>query len=510
MLGHRTLTLDDFLSIARRRMWLILIPSLVVPIIAYLVSLKLPARYTSETLVLVEQQRVPDNFVKPVISQELIGRLATLQQQILSRSRLEPVIEKFGLYKEDRSTASMEDLIDRMRKDLVVTPLRPSETANPNERVPGFTIMFTASNPKVAQEVCSLVTSMFIEENLKVREQRAESTTDFLSKQLDESKRKLDEQDAALAKFQSAQAGRLPGQEQTNLSMLGGFTTQLEGVNQALSRAQQEKTFAESLLAQQLGAWQNSSSETTDLQKLQDQLNAARAVLNDVEARYTPTHPDVLKAKDEVANMQRKYDEAMIASEKPNTEPRKSSAREPAEIKKLHAQVKEYEISINQLTQEQKRLREMVQRFQSQLQLTPVVEEQFKNLTRDYQTALQFYNDLLAKKSQASMATDLERRQQGEQFQVMDAANLPEKPTWPNRPLIALAGLAGGIALGLLLSLLLEAKDQSLRTESDILTLLKVPILARVPIAGKSISASFWNRTPRPCLTKMERQEKHV
>ncbi|MGA3126633.1 MAG: GNVR domain-containing protein [Candidatus Korobacteraceae bacterium] len=510
MLGHRTLTLDDFLSIVRRRVWLILLPSLVVPIIAFLVSLELPARYTSETLVLVEQQRVPDNFVKPVISQELIGRLATLQQQILSRSRLEPVIEKFGLYKEDRSTASMEDLIDRMRKDLVVTPLRPSETANPNERVPGFTIMFTASNPKVAQEVCSLVTSMFIEENLKVREQRAESTTDFLSKQLDEAKHKLDDQDAALAKFQSAQAGRLPGQEQTNLSMLGGFTTQLEGVNQALSRAQQEKTFVESLLAQQLGAWQNSSNETTDLQKLQDQLNAARAVLNDVEARYTPTHPDVLKAKDEVANMKRKYDEALAASEKPNTEPRKSSALEPPEIKKLRAQAKEYEISINQLTQEQKRLREMVQRFQSQLQLTPVVEEQFKNLTRDYQTALQFYNDLLAKKSQASMATDLERRQQGEQFQVMDAANLPEKPTWPNRPLIALAGLAGGIALGLLLALLLEAKDQSLRTESDILTLLKIPILARVPIAGKSISASFWNRTPRPRLTKMERQEKHV
>jgi uncharacterized protein involved in exopolysaccharide biosynthesis len=152
----------------------------------------------------------------------------------------------------------------------------------------------------------------------------------------------------------------------------------------------------------------------------------------------------------------------------------------------------------------------MVQRFQSQLQLTPVVEEQFKNLTRDYQTALQFYNDLLAKKSLASMATDLERRQQGEQFQVMDAANLPEKPTWPNRPLIALAGLAGGIALGLLLALLLEAKDQSLRTESDILTLLKVPILARVPIAGKSISASFWNRTPRPRLTRRERQEEHV
>jgi polysaccharide chain length determinant protein (PEP-CTERM system associated) len=510
MLGHRTLTLDDFLSIARRRVWLILIPSLVVPIIAYLVSLKLPARYTSETLVLVEQQRVPDNFVKPVISQELIGRLATLQQQILSRSRLEPVIEKFGLYKEDRSTSSMEDLIDRMRKDLVVTPLRPSETANPNERVPGFTIMFTASDPKVAQQVCSLVTSMFIEENLKVREQRAESTTDFLSKQLDEAKRKLDEQDAALAKFQSAQAGRLPGQEQTNLSMLGGFTTQLEGVNQALSRAQQEKTFVESMLSQQLGAWQNSSNETTDLQKLQDQLNAARAVLNDVEARYTPTHPDVLKAKDEVANMQRKYNEALIASEKPNTEPKRSSALEPAEIKKLRAQAKEYEISINQLTQEQKRLREMVQRFQSQLQLTPVVEEQFKNLTRDYQTALQFYNDLLAKKSLASMATDLERRQQGEQFQVMDAANLPEKPTWPNRPLIALAGLAGGIALGLLLALLLEAKDQSLRTESDILTLLKVPILARVPIAGKSISASFWNRTPRPRLTRRERQEEHV
>jgi len=511
MLGHRTLTLDDLVSIARRRLWLLLIPSLIVPIIAYVVSLRLPAQYTSETLVLIEQQRVPDNVVKPVISQELMGRLATLQQQILSRSRLEPVIEKFGLYKEDRATSSMEDLLDRMRKDLVVTPLRASTGSNPNERVPGFTIKFTASSAKVAQQVCALVTSMFIEENLKLREQRAESTTDFLSKQLDEAKRKLDDQNAALAKFKSAQAGKLPGQEQTNLSLLGGFTTRLEGVNQALSRIQQEKTFAESMLAQQLSAWQqNSATETTDIQKLQDQLAASRAVLNTAEARYTPNHPDVQKARDEVASLQRKYDEAVSASEKPKTDPKKSPAMEPAEVKKLRAQIKEYEISMLQLTREQKRVQELVQRFQGQLQLAPAVEEQFKNLTRDYQTALQFYDDLLAKKSLASMATDLERRQQGEQFTVMDAANLPEKPSWPNRPLIALAGLAGGIMIGFGLALLLEAKDQSLRTDSDILALLKIPILAQVPIAGKPVSASFWNRTPRPRLTTRERQEDHV
>jgi polysaccharide chain length determinant protein (PEP-CTERM system associated) len=511
MLGHRTLTLDDFSSIARRRLWLILIPSLVVPIIAFVVSLKLPARYTSETLVLVEQQRVPDNIVKPVIGQELMGRLATLQQQILSRSRLEPVIERFGLYKEDRATTSMEDLLDRMRKDLVVTPLRDAAGTNPTERAPGFTIKFTASDPKVAQQVCSLVTSMFIEENLKVREQRAESTTDFLSKQLDESKRKLDEQDAALAKFKSAQAGKLPGQEQTNLSLLSGFTTQLDGVNQAISRAQQEKTFVESTLSQQLAAWrQNSVSETTDIQKIQDQLNAARAALNSVEARYTPNHPDVLKAKDEVASLQKKYDAAISASDAPKADVRKSSSLEPPEVQKLRAQLKGYEISINQLTHEHKRLQGMVQRFQGQLQLAPAVEEQFKNLTRDYQTALQFYNDLLAKKSQASMATDLERRQQGEQFLVMDAANLPEKPSWPNRPLIALGGLGGGLLIGIGLALLFEAKDQSLRTDSDILSLLKVPILAQIPIAGKPGYVSFWNRTPRPRQTKRELQDTHV
>jgi len=511
MLGHRTLTLDDFASIARRRMWLLLLPSLIVPIIAYMVSLKLPARYTSETLVLVEQQRVPDNIVKPVISQELMGRLATLQQQVLSRSRLEPVIEKFGLYKDDRAKASMEDLLDRMRKDLVVTPLRDAGGANPNERVPGFTIKFSASDPKVAQQVCSLVTSMFIEENLKLREQRAESTTDFLSKQLDESKRKLDELDAALAKFKSAQAGKLPGQEQTNLSLLGGFTTQLDSVNQALSRTQQEKTFVESTLVQQIAAWQqNSVSETTDIQKIQDQLRASRAVLNSAESRYTPNHPDVLKAKDEVASLQRKYDEAIKASEKPKADVKRASNLEPPEVQKLRTQLKGYEISINQLTNEQKRLQGLVQRFQGQLQLAPAVEEQFKNLTRDYQTALQFYNDLLSKKSLASMATDLERRQQGEQFRVMDAANLPEKPSWPNRPLIALAGFAGGIAIGLGLALLFEAKDQSLRTESDILTLLKIPILAQVPIAGKPGYVSFWNRTPRPKQTKRELQDTHV
>ena len=508
MLGHREMSIDDYLAIARRRKWVIIIPALLLPVIAFAYSLTLTDEYTSKTLVLVEQQKVPDSVVQSVVSEDIAQRLATMQEQILSRTRLQPIIDKFNLYQGGATTTHMEDKVERLRAAIVIEPVR-SLTGPRGGVLPGFFISFTAGNAQLAQRVCAEVTSMFIEENLRSREQRSQGTTDFLANQLAEAKRKLDETDGKLAEFKSRYFGSLPGQEQSNISILTGLNTQLESVNQALSRAQQDKAYAESLLNQQLAAQEaapltSSGGPQPDL--MQVQLITLQNNLMAAEARYTGDHPDVIKLRNDIAKLQKQIETARTQPAPQSEDGTKRAVRETPQTQALRAQIYQANQVIQGRTRDQARLHSQIGMYQSRLSLSPGVEQQFKELTRDYSTALEFYNDLLGKESQSKMATNLERRQQGEQFRVMDPANLPESPSFPNRPLFAAGGLGFGLALGIGISLLLEMKDKTIRTESDVKFFLQVPTLALIPVSHEHLNGkkSLWSRLRR------KRPETHV
>lgn len=487
MLGNRELTVDDYLAILRRRKWVILIPAVLGPLVALGIALKIPSRYSSETLVLVEQQKVPDSYVKPVVTEDLNARLATMQEQILSRTRLQPTIERFDLYRELKGREPMEELVDRMRKDISVTPVK-SVAAGRQGDVPGFYIGFTADDPRVAQQVCAEITSMFIEENLRQREQSSQGTTKFLQTQLEEAQRQLDEQDAKLAQFKRRHMGSLPDDTQTNLNLLASLNTELAAATQSLHRAQQDKTYTESLLAQQVAARDAlTGGSDPHPERLQEQLASMENELLALESRYTSDHPDVIKLKTELEQLRLKARErARTGSVEAPQIIEAAPLIESPQIQQLRSRVHAYDRAAEIYSLEQERLKGQIKLYQTRIQLSPLVEQEHKQLTRDYQTALDFYNDLLKKRNQSQMATDLERRQQGEQFRVMDPANLPEKPSYPNRPLFALAGFGGGLALGLALALALEMRDKSLRTELDVEFYLGLPTLAVVPSVGGS------------------------
>ncbi len=482
MIGHREMTFDDYVAILRRRLWIILVPAVLGPALAFGVSLGLPERYTSQTLILVEQQKVPESFIKSVVTDELNNRIASIRELVFSRSRLQPIIEKFGLYREDQGKVPMEDLVVRLRNAVEVTPIKPVVRSQ-GEAIPGFFITVTASEARPAQQICAEVTSLFVGENVRGREQRAVGTTEFIDKQLQESKQKLDEQDKRLAVFKQRYVGQLPGQEQMNLSLLMGMNTQLEAVTQVMSRAQQDKTYMESLLAQQIAVWQ-ATKAGTDPVTLEQQLTRMESELVPLEARYTADHPDVIKARNDIAQLRKKIEQAKSAQPKVPDKEDASRLTEPAQITQIRDQIHQAGVIIKEKTREQERLQEQIKIYQARVQLSPVVEQQYKELTRDYETALAFYNEFLNKKNQSEVATDLERRQQGEQFRVMDSANLPEKPSFPNRPLFAGGGLAAGLGIGLGLTMLLELKNKSMRNERDIQAILNLPTLGLIPDVG--------------------------
>jgi polysaccharide chain length determinant protein (PEP-CTERM system associated) len=484
-MAQRELTAADYLAMLKRHWVMILICTIVGSPLAYGVSRLLPVKYKSQTLVLVEQQSVPTDYVKSIDTVEIGQRLASMQQQILSRSRLEPIIRQYGLYQSDARKVSTEELVARLQKSIEVTPVLPMAETRSRD-LPGFNIAVTLDNPRTSQEVCTAVTSMFIEENLKSRQQHSEETTQFLSQQLVDAKAALDEQDAKLAAFKSRYGGSLPDEEQTNLNILTGLTSQLDAATQALARAQQDKSFAETLLSQQVSAWQASQTGHNPA-TFEQQLIALQTQLASLQARYTDDYPDVAKTKADIAALQKKMaEDNQSGAQASAKEPR--SSIEPAQIQQLRAQVHSYDQAIAAKSKEQEQIKQQIGMYQSRIQSSPIVEQQYKDVTRGYETAQASYNDLLKKRQESSMATQLERDQQGEQFRVLDPANLPDKPSFPNRPMFALGGLGGGLALGLGLAFLMEMKDSSFKNERDVEVALQLPVLAMIP-AVESLSS---------------------
>jgi polysaccharide chain length determinant protein (PEP-CTERM system associated) len=478
MIRNGEIALSEVKRVLRRYWWIPTIASIVLAGAGLTVSLILPKKYTSSTLVLIEQPAVPTDLIRPVITDDLNQRMASMKAQILSRSRLEMIVNKFNLYPQKRATAHMDDLVDQLKGTINVELIEPLAGSS-NREPPGFNVSVTFDNPQLAQQICQEVTSMFMEQNATNRVDKSNKTTLFLTEQVEEAKQKLAEQDKKLAQFKGEHLVSLPEQEQTNLTLLTGLNTQLEAATQALTRAQQDKTLNETLLGQQETNWkasqvgqQNPETQEQELSTLQEQLSA-------LLTRYTPEHPDVVKAKAQIEDLKKRMAEAPT----PKTPPTASQAalREPPSMQQLRTRIKQDEFNIVDLTKRQGQIQDQIRSVQGRLQASPVVEQQLKELTRSYQTASDIYNDLLKKRENSAMARDLEHQQQGESFKVLDAPSLPSTPSFPKKTVFVGGGFGGGLALSLGILYLLALSDKSMYTERDVEQCLKLPVLATVP-----------------------------
>jgi polysaccharide chain length determinant protein (PEP-CTERM system associated) len=471
MIGHRQLTIEDYTAIFRRNKRTLILLAVFGLAVGYVLCFALPKEYTSQMVILVEQPAVPASYVTDISTGDLKQRLTTLQEQILSRSRLEAIINKFDLYPAERKQqASMEGLVDRLRKKIAVVPVKPMAESN-STQLPGFIIKVSDRDPARAQKICNEVASVFMQENQRVKHMQASGTTVFLTKQLEDAKVKLDDQDAKLAAFKGRYSGTLPDEQQANLNVLSGLNTQLDAATQALSRAQQDKSFAESMLAQQL------SSQSADNPSAQKQLADMQSQLSAMLAKYTEDHPDVVRLRQNIADLKKE----MASSQGTSASETTTAGAESPEIHQLRAQIHQYDSILKEKTAQQRDIQRQIGVYQGRLQLSPNVEEQYKQLTRDYQSALDFYNDLLKKRSESAMVSDMNHQTESAEFRILDSANLPVAPSFPNPLYFSLGGLAAGLALALAIVLLREVRDKTLRTEEDVEFFLQLPTLANIP-----------------------------
>jgi len=478
MVRNGEIALSDVKRILRRYWWIPTFMTLTLGSLGLTASLILPKKYTSSTVVLVEQPTVPSKLIEPVITNDLNQRMASMKAQIFSRSRLEMIISKFNLYPQQRSTTHMDDLVEKLKSAITVELIQPMVGAADREP-PGFNVSVTFDNPQLAQQICQEISSAFMEQNATLRVINTGKVSQFLSQQLEDAKAKLEEQDKKLAQFKAEHPVSMPEQEQANLTILATMNSQLDATTQALTRAQEDKSLNETLLSQQEASWKATQSGLQNPETQDQQLSALQDQLAALLAKYTPEHPDVIKLKAQIEDLKKRMAEAPPTKSAAATA--QAALREPPSIQQLRTKIKQDDFNIVDLTKRQSHIQEQIRGIQGRLQATPVVEQELKELTRNYQTASDIYNELLKKKENTGMAEELEKEQEGENFKVVDYPSLPSTPSFPKKTVFLGGGLGGGFALSLGILYLLALSDKAMYTERDVEVCLKLPVLVSVP-----------------------------
>jgi polysaccharide biosynthesis transport protein len=506
---NREITLNYLLQVVRRRKLAIILPAVILSAAAVIFALLLPNIYLSETVILVEpQQSVQTTAGKPSISVSMEkDNLATLSQQILSRSHLEKIITEYDLY----SPLPMEQRVRNMRNETQLDVVKPDQTGT----VSGFKISYQHKNPRIAAEVTTMLAALFIEENASSRGLIMNERLRFLEDQTAQAKAKLDDQEQLLQILKQKNFEKLPEQREKNLKLLEQLNIQITSNYDALNRAQQQRVYLEAMLTQYQSAPKSVrtipiTTETSLIKaqtQIETQLEEQKRQLAELQNKYTDKHPDVIRASrrleelnqkqvaeleqdvigksKRVAELQQKQAMEVSAAKPQSSEgPESSEALSPetfATLAQVTSQLRSVKPDIQSRTAEQSRLMNQRSIYQSRLEIPPALEQELAGLTRDYNTAKENYQAISNDRTNAQMAQELENKQKAMLFRVIDPAKQPEKPFKPNRRLIVLYGLLAGLGAGFGLAFYREFNDQSLYTEQDVETALGLEVLATIP-----------------------------
>ena len=495
MLPGKTYTPDDYLRMAWRRRWFIAIPIVVIASATAVVSMFLPNRYRASTSILIVPQRVPENFVQPTVTADLGERLNVISQQILSRTRLERIVQEFNLYERERRRLLMEDVIEGMRRDISINIARARSR---RDEVNNFSVSFEANEARTAMRVTERLASLFVQENLEDRELLADQTDQFLKGQLEESRRRLLDQERKLQEFRTHNNGRLPDQVQSNLQLLQGAQLRLQTLTENNNRDRDRLSVLEKMLAEMPAtstasavqpAQRRAGSEQIQTATAAQQLDAARSELRALQLRLKPDHPDIGRAKRFIAELEAKAENEALQQPLSAITPAPLATNNPVadrqaqlRAEQMRSEMLDIRARIDSERREAARLQEAIADLTGRVQAGPALQSQVTELMRDYATLQEGYTVMLRKSEESKMAVNLERRQIGEQFKIIDGARLPEKPISPDRFRINMFGILGGLGLGLGLVAFLEYRDTSFKSDDDVMTTLALPVLAVIPL----------------------------
>jgi polysaccharide chain length determinant protein (PEP-CTERM system associated) len=428
---------------------------------------------------------MPKDYVTPNIVDDLQERMQSITQQILSRTRLLRIIDQFNLYSSEHAQRSPDQKVELMRKDIDIELVRDA-----HERITAFNVSYTSRSPQLAQQITGELTDLFINENLEVRQQQSEDTTQFLETQLEAARKDLAGQEDRVRQFKAQHVGEMPGQLASNLQILQGLQSQLQSGEDALNAARQQHVYLQTL-ADQYRTLQvptrGSDGGSVGLPAIDQELQRLRSQLADLSSHYTDRHPDVRKLKDEIARTE-KMRAQLLASVKNDGATDSSDnaglgtdATQASLMAPIQSQLRSNQLEITNREHSIAVLKAKIDDYQARLNQEPIREQQLADLTRGYDQSKANYDELLKKKNDSKMATSMELLQQGERFRVVDPPSLPQKPEFPNRLKFCGIGLGIGLAFGLLVAGAFEMLDGRLHTSKEIRKLLPADVIGEIP-----------------------------
>lgn len=474
---------SDYLQIASRRRWYVILSAIGFFVTAGVTAYRLPNIFRAETTILVDSQQVPDKYVPNVITGDIAGRLSTLQQQVLSPTRLKKLVETEGLYpaKDGRPE---EDVIRGVSKGITVAATDPGGGG----KLGAFKITYSSRNREEVARIANHLANMFIEENLKAREDQTQGTAQFLEDRLTETKRRLDEADAQLRSIKSHNIDELPEAKPYHLEALAGLRGQLQGIQDKINQDKRDKTILESMLNSGGSAptvdVDSGAGGTAVVSSTDAQLGQLEAKLSELRMKYGPAHPDVRRVQGEIDRLKKQIasqpqdaQAAIPVDNKPAIQSSHTERKNPV----LQAQIEKLDEEIRDQTKLIAPIQERIDFHTNKLAQEPIFEQQIARLQQDYDILKTQYTALLDKKQGAEMSYALEVHQKGERFVPLDVAQMPRNPAAPNRMLITVAGLFVGLIVGAALAAIVDLNDESVRTESEAARIFGAPVLGGIP-----------------------------
>ena len=522
---------QEYMDILRRRKWQIIIPCLVVFVTVAAVAFLLPAVFSSTSTILIESQQVPQDLIRTTVTGYAEERINAITQRILSRRVLLKIINDFDLYPDKRGNVPVEKILDDMRDDIAIEMVSAEvpdrRGGRPVTVNVAFTVSFEGPNPRVVMQVANRLTSLFLEHNLRMREDLAKTTTEILEQQIEKYRGVTRDLEERIARFKEDHMKELPNMIQLNLETERQMQRQIESVEQQIRTLEDRKIYFGGQLATVLPNFPISDAGGKYILDPRERLRALKSQAISLEATLSSKHPDVIKTRKEIAGLQK---EVSIAEEKTQIENKllqkelelkelkhgmtdkhpdiiklkeeiqelKTTLNEykdrekagltleeakptnPAYIN-LQTQIKASEIDIIGLKNKKLELEAKWHDYVVRLEKMPEVEREYRELTRDYDAAQQKYSETMAKLMEARQGQNLEQSQAGEKFTIINPPQLPEAPIKPKRLAIILIGFILGIGTGIGWAAVIEAADMTVRTQKDVRRITGQPVLAAIP-----------------------------
>lgn len=475
-----------YLNLLLRFRWALIVPFCLSMVAGIYYALTVTPVYEASTLVLTMPPDVPSNIVRPVVSESLESQMTTISQQIKSRSNLEQIIADHQLFSEPKhKNMFTEDKLEKLREDIKIDLIQSRSRDGSN----AFSITFKSNDPAKTMKIANALASNFIDSNLEYREEKAVGTTTFLESELEAMRAKLQETENQLSIFRNKYMGELPEQLQSNLQLLASLETQLSNRQERLRDERSRLMIAQNEVEQIRRESQSTRSLPTTAPDGQPQVGGPLTLaqlkeqLAGLQGSYTERHPDVVRLKNIIAEM-----EAKEQTQSPAAAPRAGgSASDTLQsissplLREAVRRRMEAEANIANIQMEVNQINQQIRDYRTRIERTPQREEQLLSLNRDYNNIRQAYESLLARKVEADMAVNIQRKNKGEQFRIIDYAKLPEKPVSPNLQRLFLMFTAAGLGIGGGIVFLREFFDDSIRKPEALQARLSLPVLMVMP-----------------------------